>query len=110
LTWLFHALIILNHLIKANEMCGRFARFSLSRELERFFNAYPSAFEIRPSYNVAPTQEIPVVIQYEDGRQLKKRHWGLVPFWAKDTSIGSRMINARVETITASKKWSHRSI
>jgi putative SOS response-associated peptidase YedK len=84
---------------KANEMCGRFARYSLSRELERFFNAQPPAFEIHPNYNVAPTHEIAVIIQHEDGRHIKKRHWGLVPFWAKDTSIGSRMINARVETI-----------
>ena len=80
-------------------MCGRFARFSLSRELERFFNAHPPSFEILPNYNVAPTQEIPVIIQQKDDRHLKKRHWGLVPFWAKDISIGSRMINARVETI-----------
>ena len=82
-------------------MCGRFARYSLSRELERFFNAHPPSFEIHPNYNVAPTQEIPVIIQHEDDRHIKKRHWGLVPFWAKDTSIGSRMINARVETITS---------
>lgn len=82
-------------------MCGRFARYSLSRELERFFNAQPPAFEIHPNYNVAPTQEIPVIVQQEDARHIKKRRWGLVPFWAKDTSIGSRMINARVETITS---------
>jgi putative SOS response-associated peptidase YedK len=82
-------------------MCGRFARYSLSRELERFFNAQPPAFEIHPNYNVAPTHEIPVIVQHEDARHIKKRHWGLVPFWAKDTSIGSRMINARVETITS---------
>jgi len=82
-------------------MCGRFARYSLSRELERFFNAHPPPFEIPPNYNVAPTQEVPVIIEREDGRHIKKRHWGLVPFWAKDTSIGSRMINARVETITS---------
>jgi putative SOS response-associated peptidase YedK len=82
-------------------MCGRFARYSLSRELERFFNAQPPAFEIHPNYNVAPTHEIAVIIQHEDARHIKKRHWGLVPFWAKDTSIGSRMINARVETITS---------
>ena len=82
-------------------MCGRFARYSLSRELERYFNAQSPSFEIQPNYNVAPTQEIPVIIQHEDDRHIKKRHWGLVPFWAKDTSIGSRMINARVETITS---------
>jgi putative SOS response-associated peptidase YedK len=82
-------------------MCGRFARYSLSRELERYFNALPPSFEIQPSYNVAPTQEIPVIIQLDDARHIKKRHWGLVPFWAKDISIGSRMINARVETLSS---------
>ena len=82
-------------------MCGRFARYSLSRELERYFNAHPSSFEIQPNYNVAPTQEIPIVVLHEDERHIKKRHWGLVPFWAKDISIGSRMINARVETVTS---------
>ena len=82
-------------------MCGRFARYSLSRELERYFNALPPSFEIQPNYNVAPTQEIPVIVLQEDERHIKKRHWGLVPFWAKDISIGSRMINARVETVSS---------
>ncbi len=82
-------------------MCGRFARYSLSHELERYFNALPPPFDIQPSYNVAPTQEIPVIVQLEDARHLKKRHWGLVPFWANDISIGSRMINARVETLSS---------
>jgi putative SOS response-associated peptidase YedK len=71
------------------------------RKLERFFNALPPAFEIPANYNVAPTQEIPVIIQQENDRHFKKRHWGLVPFWAKDISIGSRMINARVETLAS---------
>jgi putative SOS response-associated peptidase YedK len=82
-------------------MCGRFARYSLSRELERYFNALPPPFEIQPSYNVAPTQEILVVLRLGDARHIKNRHWGLVPFWAKDISIGSRMINARVETLSS---------
>ena len=82
-------------------MCGRFARYSLSRELERHFNALPPPFALQPSYNIAPTQEIPVIVQIEDARHIKKRHWGLVPFWAKDISIGSRLINARAETVAA---------
>jgi putative SOS response-associated peptidase YedK len=81
-------------------MCGRFTLFSSPREIQQFFGTLPPSFEIQPNYNVAPTQEIPVIIQYEGSRHLKKHHWGLVPFWAKDASIGSRMINARVETIT----------
>jgi putative SOS response-associated peptidase YedK len=80
-------------------MCGRFTLFSSPRELQQFFGTPPPSFEVHPNYNVAPTQEIPVIIQHEDGRHLNKRHWGLVPSWAKDSSIGSRMINARVETV-----------
>jgi putative SOS response-associated peptidase YedK len=82
-------------------MCGRFTLFSSPKDIQRFFDVQPISFDLQPNYNVAPTQEIPLIIQHEGGRHLKKRHWGLVPFWAKDTSIGSRMINARVETITA---------
>jgi putative SOS response-associated peptidase YedK len=83
------------------KMCGRFARYSLSRELERYFSAQPATFDIPASFNVAPTQEIPVIIQQQDSRHFKKRHWGLVPFWAKDITLGSKMINARVETLNS---------
>jgi putative SOS response-associated peptidase YedK len=82
-------------------MCGRFTLFSSPKDIRRFFDVQPIPFDLQPSYNVAPTQEIPVIIQHEGGRHLKKRHWGLVPFWAKDSSIGSRMINARVETVNS---------
>jgi putative SOS response-associated peptidase YedK len=80
-------------------MCGRFVLYSLPPELQDYFDVRPITFEISPNYNVAPTQEIPVIVRKEDGRHLEKRRWGLVPFWAKDTSIGSRMINARIESV-----------
>lgn len=51
------------------------------------------------SYNIAPTQSVAVITQARDKRILSAMRWGLVPSWAKDPSIGSRMINARVETI-----------
>jgi len=82
-------------------MCGRYVIFSLALELESYFNTEPPAFELTPNYNVAPTREVPVILQQDGARQIKKRHWGLVPFWAKDTTIGSRMINARVETLAS---------
>ena len=52
-------------------MCRRFARYSLSRKLERHFNDQPPSFEIHPNYNVAPTPEIPLIIQHEDSRHIK---------------------------------------
>jgi putative SOS response-associated peptidase YedK len=79
-------------------MCGAFTLFSSPKDIQRFFDVQPISLILQPNYNVAPTQEIPVIIQQEDGKHLKKRHWGLVPFWAKDIAIGSRMVNARVES------------
>ena len=80
-------------------MCRRFTLFSSPQELQRFFGTPLPSFEILPNYNVAPTQEIPVIIQHENGRHLKRRHWGLVPVWAKEKAIGCKMINARAETV-----------
>ena len=55
-----------------------------------------------PRYNLAPTQEAPAVLAGPDGgRRLGLMRWGLVPRWAEDPSIGSRMINARAETAGA---------
>lgn len=80
-------------------MCGRFVGFRRIEELQRYFNIDKAEAEVLPDYNVAPTHEILGVVKEEEGRVLKKFHWGLVPFWAKDISIGSRMINARSETV-----------
>ena len=54
-----------------------------------------------PRYNIAPTQNIPVIRQHpEQPKRLGSRmRWGLIPFWAKDPSIGFKMINARAETV-----------
>ena len=51
------------------------------------------------NYNVAPTQGVFTVYESSGERLLDRFHWGLVPFWAKDPSIGSKMINARAETL-----------
>lgn len=53
-----------------------------------------------PRYNIAPTQDIAAIRQTEEGDiECRALRWGLIPFWAKDKSIGNRMINARAETI-----------
>jgi putative SOS response-associated peptidase YedK len=79
-------------------MCGRFSIFAdPSRLAERFEVSLP-AEGLRPRYNAAPTQALPVILN-EGDRVIQLLRWGLVPFWAKDPSIGSQMINARAETL-----------
>lgn len=83
-------------------MCGRFVQKSDRERLQRFFNI-PRQLTVpddlpSPSYNVAPTQPIQAVVQEGNARLLTAYRWGLVPAWADDPSIGSRMINARSES------------
>ncbi len=79
-------------------MCGRFVRHSSLSLIEKTFNIDSIEAKAAPSYNVAPAQKILAVVR--DGQnRLVDLHWGLVPFWAQDRSIGSRLINARAETI-----------
>lgn len=75
-------------------MCGRFALGIPKKRLEEVFGA-AAPEEYLPRYNLAPGQDIPVVTS----SGMVMRRWGLVPHWAKDTSVGFRMINARSETV-----------
>jgi len=80
-------------------MCGRFAFYSPSEAAVALFGASGSA-EVQPRYNIAPTQYVAAIRNDESQeRELVMLRWGLVPFWAKDPSIGNRMINARAETV-----------
>ncbi len=82
-------------------MCGRYrspTTLDSMRELLRFLNDLPQ--DIRPRYNAAPTDSLPVVRLDRNGnRELTMLRWGLIPFWAKDAKIGAKFINARAETI-----------
>lgn len=82
-------------------MCGRFVSFRKLEELTKYFPIDVANVEVEPNYNVAPTQEILAITRHDEKDHLEKLHWGLVPFWAKDTTNGSRMINARSETLSA---------
>lgn len=53
----------------------------------------------KPCYNIASGKDVPVIVREGEGKRLKLMCWGLVPAWAKDPSIGNRMINARAETL-----------
>ncbi|MBY4272248.1 SOS response-associated peptidase [Rhodococcus fascians] len=90
-------------------MCGRYASTRSDSDLQAVFDiAETVCDEVPPSYNVAPTQTIRTVLERapkdepesDAVRQLRSVRWGLIPSWAKDAKIGSRLINARSETIT----------
>lgn len=88
-------------------MCGRYASSRSPEDLAEEFEVLDPRLEraLQPDYNVAPTDEVYAVLdrppkgETEPVRQLRVVRWGLVPSWAKDPSIGNRMINARMETV-----------
>src|SRR5690348_15899927 len=78
-------------------MCGRFG--ASYRDIKAVWNLHGN-FAFQKRYNIAPSQEVPVIIRHDDGRnEAKVMKWGLVPSWAPDPSIGQRIINARSETL-----------
>jgi putative SOS response-associated peptidase YedK len=80
-------------------MCGRFTLTYDANAIARAFHvAVPESLKVGPRYNVAPTQEVVSVMRNGD-EHLTLLRWGLIPSWAKEESIGSKMINARAETL-----------
>jgi putative SOS response-associated peptidase YedK len=90
-------------------MCGRFVSATTPDEIAKYFDATPEPEALlEPSYNVAPTEDVYVVVETSgsSGREREARvrrvdafHWGLVPFWAKSPAAGNKMINARAESL-----------
>ena len=91
-------------------MCGRFTLKTAPTEIAaQFLVSLPlplSKGTMVPRYNIAPTQDVSAIIERE-GRSWELFRWGLVPQWSKDVKIGSRLINARGETLR--EKRSYRS-
>lgn len=80
-------------------MCGRFVGYRNVESLKTVFPIDRVNAEAVASYNIAPSQDVLAIVRRDGENWLDRFHWGLVPFWAKDTSFGSKMINARAETI-----------
>jgi len=79
-------------------MCGRFVGYRDLEALRAHFPIDRVEADLSPNYNTAPSQTIPAIVRLDGENVLQAFRWGLVPFWAKDPAIGSRMINARSET------------
>lgn len=81
-------------------MCGRFVREVNLDEVAREFGAEPPGFELRASYNIAPSAEVAIVVEEDGARRLKPATWGFVPHWARDRDNVRSVINARAETLS----------
>ena len=81
-------------------MCGRKTLTKDAQAIieELLVDEWDQKDEYNPSYNIAPTQYSPILI-YNNNRKIEHMRWGLVPSWAKDSSMAARMINARAETV-----------
>jgi len=79
-------------------MCGRYTQCLDLKTLKERFRFADGPAELKPRYNITPTQEAPVVVE-DGGRALRLYRWGLIPSWAKDPAIGHKLINARCETL-----------
>ncbi|RPI60593.1 MAG: SOS response-associated peptidase [Lysobacterales bacterium] len=81
-------------------MCGRFGLFVTPEVLEEYFSLTDSVAEAPPArYNLTPGQAVAAVREHDGRRRLDALQWGLVPFWAKEASIGRRLINARLDSV-----------
>jgi putative SOS response-associated peptidase YedK len=81
-------------------MCGRFSVFSPMRMIIKEFDVTKAEVDMKPNYNAAPSQEIPVILKHVNKKVLDAYRWGLIPHWAKDPKIGFSMINTRSESVT----------
>jgi len=86
-------------------MCGRFDIHAAIELIALIFQLDEIYFDIKPNYNVAPTQNIPIVIN--DGRKnsLISSQWGFLPSWAKEKKTAYSMINARAETVDSNRSY-----
>jgi putative SOS response-associated peptidase YedK len=87
-------------------VCGRFTSTTPAEDVAAYFAVDEVALEEdRPRWNVAPTDTVRGIVDRDGSRRMGGFRWGLVPFWAKDPLIGSRMINARAETISETSAY-----
>jgi putative SOS response-associated peptidase YedK len=80
-------------------MCGRFEIHSTLEIIAKLFGIDPLGFDIKPNYNVAPSQDIAIVVREGNKNRLVSCRWGFVCSWSKDMSQAFKMINARAETV-----------
>ncbi len=88
-------------------MCGRYKLETGPGPLRTLFGIDFTGMRLVPRYNIAPTQPVVAVRNRQGRREPAYLRWGFVPSWAKDVSVGSRMINARAETVHEKPAYRH---
>ncbi len=86
-------------------MCGRFV--VIPDNLKARFDIWGNIVEIKPNYNAAPSQHLPVILFDGEHNQLELMEWGLIPHWSKAKQTGYSMINARMETLLEKPTYKH---
>jgi putative SOS response-associated peptidase YedK len=92
-------------------MCGRMTQQTPPSDVAKIFDAELRNDDLReedgwtPSFNVAPTDPVTVVLEREDGRVVERHRWGLIPAWADSPTQGAKLINARAETVERSPSF-----
>ncbi len=88
-------------------MCGRYVIYDEEKALERFdADLSIKKVDLAPHYNAAPSQQLPTILR-NSPNHMEFMRWGLIPAWAKDPSIGYKMINARAETVATKPSFRH---
>lgn len=87
-------------------MCGRYSFAPDLKIVNEHYDITVADGEAEPNYNCAPSQQLPVISNDAPG-DLSRYRWGLIPFWAKDMSIGYKLINARGETIAEKNSFNN---
>lgn len=87
-------------------MCGRYSFAPDLKIVNEHYDITVNNGDIGPNYNCAPSQRLPVISNDDKGK-ISHYSWGLIPFWAKDKSIGYKLINARGETLTEKGSFKH---
>jgi len=80
-------------------VCGRFGLFVAPEVLEEYFGLDALVAAVEPRYNLTPGRAVAAVREREGQLRLDALQWGLIPFWAKDTTIGRRLVNARLDSV-----------
>jgi putative SOS response-associated peptidase YedK len=85
-------------------MCGRFEIHSALEIIAKVFGIDEITFDYQPNYNVAPSQDI-ILVVHDRKRRLVRSRWGFVPSWSKDLKTGYKMINARADTVAVKRTF-----